>query len=97
MDVVRELKEMAEQVEVVTPGGGCFDSSALAALKHRLRVALDFYPGDLPGTTEAADPTDLTQGTARAAVAPAAAELAEELRRLENARGLSVDLPEGAN
>jgi hypothetical protein len=92
MDVVREVKEMAAQVEIVTPGGGYFDSSALAALKHRLRVALDFYPGDLPRTTEAADPTDLTQGRARAAVVPAAAELAEELRGLENVRGLSVDL-----
>lgn len=97
MDVVRELKEMAAQVEVATPGGGYFDTSALGTLKHRLRVALDFYPGDLPRTTEAADPNDLTQARARAAVAPAAAELAEELRRLEDVRGLNVDWSEGSN
>jgi len=62
LDVVRELKELAAQAETVTPGGGYFDSSALAARKHRLRGALEFFPiGELPLTDAAADPHDLTQ------------------------------------
>jgi hypothetical protein len=81
---VRELKEIAAQVETVTPGGGYFDSSALAARKHRLRVALEFYPDELPLTEKAADPTNLTQDAARQAVEPAAGELSDELRRLED-------------
>jgi hypothetical protein len=85
LDVVRELKELAAQVETVTPGVGYFDVSALAARKHRLRVALEFFqPGDLPLTEAAADPRDLTQNTARAAVTLAAPELAAELGRLES-------------
>jgi hypothetical protein len=93
LDVVRELKELAAQVETVTPGVGYFDVSALAARKHRLRVALEFFqPGDLPKTEEAADPSDLTQSTARAAVQPAATELAAVVNRLESpVYGLSAD------
>jgi hypothetical protein len=84
LDVVRELKELAAQVETITPGVGYFDTSALAARKHRLRVALAFFPpGDLPMTEAAADPHDLTQDAARTAVTLAAPELAEELHRLE--------------
>jgi len=84
LDVVRELKELAAQVEVVVPGIGYFDSSALAARKHQLGVSLHFFPdAELPLTRSAADRHDLTQDVARAAIAPAAAELAAELRRLE--------------
>lgn len=84
LDVVRELKELAAQVEVIVPGVGYFDTSALAARKHRLSVALDFFPAtELAATRVAADPRNLTQATARDAIAPAAAELAAELRRLE--------------
>jgi hypothetical protein len=84
LDVVRELKELAAQVEVVVPGVGLFDSSALAARKQRLRVALEFFPpAELPLTRAAADPHDLTQQAARDAIAPASAELATELQSLQ--------------
>jgi hypothetical protein len=76
--------ELAAQVEIVTPGVGYFDTTALAARKHRLRVALDFFPPtELPLTRAAADPHDLTQSTARDAIAPASDELATELQRLQ--------------
>jgi hypothetical protein len=85
LDIVRELKELAAQVETLTPGVGYFDSSALAARKHRLRVALEFFPPNyLPLSRAAADPHDLTQDAARKAIGPAAAELSDELHRLEN-------------
>jgi hypothetical protein len=86
-------KEMAAQVEVVHPATGFFDSAKLAACKYRLRIAIDFYPGDLPRTEEAANPLDLNQVSAREAIAPAATELADELRGLERpVRGPTVDL-----
>ena len=70
----------------VIPGSGYFDSSALAARKHRLRVALDFFPlTELPKTRAAADEHDLTQQNARAAIGPASSELGAELTRLEMA------------
>jgi hypothetical protein len=84
LDALRELKELAAQVEVVVPGVGYFDTSALAARKQRLGVALEFFaPGELPLTRAAADPHNLTQAAARQAVTPAATELADELARLE--------------
>jgi hypothetical protein len=84
LDAVRELKELAAQVEVLVPGTGHFDTSVVAARKHRLRVALDFFPEtELPRTRAAADEHDLTQATVRGAIAPAAGELAAELHRLQ--------------
>jgi len=55
LDVVPELKELAAQVEILTPGVGYFDVTGLAARKHRLRVAVEFFPpGELPMTEAAA-------------------------------------------
>jgi hypothetical protein len=42
LDALRELKDLAAQVEVVVPGVGYFDTSVLAARKQRLGVALEF-------------------------------------------------------
>jgi hypothetical protein len=93
LDVVRELKELAAQAEVAVPGSGYFDPRALAAREQRLRVALAFFPPtELPLTRAAADPHDLTQDVARAAIAPATAELMAEMEHLQGGvYGLSAD------